>query len=91
VKDGFSPLPVHSAPAVPRLGFIGYNSSTACQLTSEVAAHWLSDRFLGRLRLPSVEEMKPRDRAGSALGRSRSCGEEPGFFVGPWVVPTSTS
>jgi len=52
-----------------------------------VAAHWLSDRFLGRLRLPSVEEMNRRDRAGSALDGRGHAGEEPGVFVGPWVVP----
>src|SRR5439155_8560512 len=56
-EDGFQLYRFILPPAVPRLGFIGYNSSTACQLTSEVAAHWLSDRFLGRLRLPDVDEM----------------------------------
>ena len=86
-EDGFHLYRFVLAPGVPRLGFIGYNSSTACQLTSEVAAHWLSDRFLGRLRVPSVEDMNreiERVRRWTAEvmpARSR------GFFVGPWVVP----
>src|SRR5881296_1622039 len=86
-EDGFHLYRLILPPGVPRLGFIGYNSSTACQLTSEVAAHWLSDRFLGRLRVPSVEDMNreiERVRRWTAEvmpARSR------GFFVGPWVVP----
>jgi len=86
-EDGFHLYRFVLPPGVPRLGFIGYNSSTACQLTSEVAAHWLSDRFLGRLRVPSVEDMNreiERVRRWTAEvmpARSR------GFFVGPWVVP----
>ena len=86
-EDGFHLYRFIVPPAVPRLGFIGYNSSTACQLTSEVAAHWLSDRFLGRLRLPDVDEMdreidRVRHWAADVMPtRSR------GFFVGPWVIP----
>ena len=86
-EDGFHLYRLILPPGVPRLGFIGYNSSTACQLTSEVAAHWLSDRFLGRLRVPSVEDMNreiERVRRWTAEvmpTRSR------GFFLGPWVIP----
>jgi len=86
-EDGFHLYRFIVPPAVPHLGFIGYNSSTACQLTSEVAAHWLSDRFLGRLRLPGVDEMdreiyRVRRWAADVMPtRSR------GFFVGPWVIP----
>ena len=86
-RDGFHLYRFILPPGVPRLGFIGYNSSTACQLTSEVAAHWLSERFLGRLRVPSVENMNreiERVRRWTAEvmpTRSR------GFFVGPWLVP----
>ena len=86
-EDGFHLYRLILPPGVPRLGFIGYNSSTACQLTSEVAAHWLSDQFLGRLRVPSVEDMNreiERVRRWTAEvmpTRSR------GFFLGPWVIP----
>ena len=86
-EDGFRLYRFILPPGVQRLGFVGYNSSTACQLTSEVAAHWLSDCFLGRLRPPSVEHMdreidQVRRWAAEVMpARSR------GFFVGPYVVP----
>jgi dimethylaniline monooxygenase (N-oxide forming) len=44
-------------PDVPRLGFVGYNSSLYSQLTSEIGARWLAERFEGRLRLPAREAM----------------------------------
>ena len=43
---------------VAALGFIGYASSTACQLTSDVAAHWLSQFYRGELALPAAAEME---------------------------------
>lgn len=44
-------------PDVPRLAFIGYNSSLYSQLTSEVGARWLAEHLRGGLRLPPAEEM----------------------------------
>jgi dimethylaniline monooxygenase (N-oxide forming) len=44
-------------PEVPRLGFVGYNSSLYSQLTSEIGARWLAEHFAGRLRLPPREAM----------------------------------
>ena len=86
-EDGFHLYRFILPPGVERLGFVGYNSSTACQLTSEVAAHWLSDCFLGRLRVPSVEAM---DREISRVRRWTAevmPARSRGFFVGPYVVP----
>jgi dimethylaniline monooxygenase (N-oxide forming) len=73
-------------PEVPCLGFIGYNSSTACQLSSELGAHWLSQCFRGELSLPSVEEMnRDIDRfhrwAADAFPDRSS-----GYFLGPHLV-----
>jgi cation diffusion facilitator CzcD-associated flavoprotein CzcO len=49
----------HILPASnPRLGFIGYASSIASPLTSELSAHWLSQTFRSELILPRVEEME---------------------------------
>jgi dimethylaniline monooxygenase (N-oxide forming) len=45
-------------PAEPQLGFIGYASSIACQFTSEIAAHWLSQVFRGELALPNRAGME---------------------------------
>lgn len=44
-------------PTIQNIGFIGYASSYSCTVTSEIAAHWLSEHFLGSLELPSVEQM----------------------------------
>lgn len=44
-------------PEVPRLGFVGYNSSLYSQLTSEVGARWLAEHVRGRLALPAPPEM----------------------------------
>lgn len=45
-------------PTEQRLGFVGYASSTNSPLTSEIAAHWLSQHFLGKLRLPNTRAME---------------------------------
>jgi len=51
-------------PTAQNIGFLGYASSFACQLTSEIGAHWLSEHFLGSLALPSADEMNQEiDRA----------------------------
>jgi dimethylaniline monooxygenase (N-oxide forming) len=44
-------------PDVPRLGFVGYNSSLYSQLTSEIGARWLAEHFAGRLPLPARDAM----------------------------------
>ncbi len=44
-------------PDIPNLGFLGYNSSIFCQLTSEVGSWWLSQYCKGRLFLPSQSQM----------------------------------
>ena len=44
-------------PDVPRLAFVGYNSSLYSQLTSEVGARWLAEHLRGALRLPPAAEM----------------------------------
>jgi hypothetical protein len=68
------------------LALNGYNSSTACQLTAEVAAHWISDCFAGRLDLPRAEQMDREIAARRAwLGRVMP-GRSDGFFLGPCGV-----
>jgi len=48
---------------VPRLAFVGYNSSLYSQLTSEIGARWLAEHVHGRLALPSQPEMRRRIEA----------------------------
>jgi hypothetical protein len=73
-------------PEEPRLGFVGYASSIACQFTSEIAAHWLSQHFRGELALPSRSEME-REIA-RVLGWTAEVfpGCKQGYFVGPYVA-----
>ncbi|MFB7724866.1 flavin-containing monooxygenase [Nocardia sp. NPDC056100] len=73
-------------PAEPRLGFIGYASSTACQLTSEVSAHWLSQVFAAELKLPTVDEMDAEiARVGAWLAEEFPARAR-GFYVGPHLI-----
>lgn len=44
-------------PNIPQMGFVGYNSSFYCQLTSEVSAWWLLEYVKGNLLLPSASAM----------------------------------
>jgi dimethylaniline monooxygenase (N-oxide forming) len=76
-----------------RLGFIGYASSTACQLSSEIAAHWLSQCFRGELSLPSVAEMESEITAmerqiSSVLYPAAATTQTGprGFFIGPYLA-----
>ncbi len=48
---------------VPRLAFVGYNSSLYSQLTSEIGARWLAEHVHGRLALPPQAEMRRRIEA----------------------------
>jgi len=85
--DGCFRLYRHILPPLEqRLGFVGYASSTACQLTSEVAAHWLSQCFRGELSLPSTAEMEREisrvlEWASEVVPKCRE-----GYFVGPFVA-----
>ncbi|HET7229578.1 MAG TPA: FAD-dependent oxidoreductase [Longimicrobium sp.] len=45
---------------VPRLAFVGYNSSLYSQLTSEIGARWVAEHVHGRLALPPQPEMRRR-------------------------------
>ncbi len=60
------------------MGFIGYASLTACQFTSETAAHWLSQNFLDKLSLPDKNDMESWcERVFPSSSK--------GFFIGPYI------
>jgi dimethylaniline monooxygenase (N-oxide forming) len=42
---------------IPNIAFIGFGGSVYHWMVAEVASHWISDYFLKRLKLPSVNEM----------------------------------
>jgi dimethylaniline monooxygenase (N-oxide forming) len=69
-----------------RLGFIGYASSTACQLTSEVAAHWLSQCFRGELPLPSAAGMESEITRVLRWASEAFPGRNEGYYIGPFVA-----
>jgi hypothetical protein len=65
------------------MGFIGYNSSNCCPISSEIAANWLSDVFLGRTHLPSTAEMQ-NDIADMRRWIERELPDHRGgYFIGP--------
>ncbi|UGT43775.1 NAD(P)-binding domain-containing protein [Nocardia yamanashiensis] len=73
-------------PAEQRLGFIGYSSSTACQLTSEIAAHWLAQHFRGELAVPAVPEMRTEiDRVHTWLAATYPARSD-GYYLGMHVI-----
>ncbi|RYY70892.1 MAG: FAD-binding protein [Chitinophagaceae bacterium] len=45
-------------PNIPRLGFVGFNSSLFSTLTSEVAANWLAEYVNGNIVLPGEEKLR---------------------------------
>jgi dimethylaniline monooxygenase (N-oxide forming) len=69
-----------------RLGFVGYASSFAAQLTSEIAAHWLSESFLGRLELPDEAAMEEEIDRVLAWNREVFPGRPGGYFIGPYLA-----
>ncbi|MEC3915273.1 flavin-containing monooxygenase [Nocardia sp. CDC160] len=73
-------------PTLPRLGFIGYGSSDACQLSAEVSAHWLSQHFLGELDLPTADDMHGEiTRVGQWLSEVMPARPE-GYYLGPYLA-----
>lgn len=73
-------------PLQPRIGFIGYASSTACQLTSEVGAHWLSQYFRGELALPGAAEMEHEISRVLRWASETFPGRGEGYYIGPFVA-----
>ena len=73
-------------PREPRLGFVGYASSSACQLTSELAAHWLSQNFRDELELPDPREMDREIVRVLDWAKEVLPARAEGYFIGPYVA-----
>lgn len=72
-------------PDVPRLAFVGYNSSLYSQLTSEIGARWAARLWMGELRLPPRERMLQEVRARwDWLRQNRPQGTASGTCVVPF-------
>ena len=69
----------------PRLRFIGYVSSIACQLTSGRGA-WLSQLFRGELTLPAVSEMEREVARVHAWADQLFPARNEGHFIGPFLA-----
>lgn len=73
-------------PKEQRIGFVGYASSGACQLSSEINAHWLSQAFRGEMKLPSPAAMdREIARVHQWLKEVLPVRTE-GYFVGPYLA-----
>lgn len=73
-------------PREPRLGFVGYASSIACQLTSEIAAHWVSQCFRSEIELPPVWEMEREIAKVHAWANEVFPARPEGYFIGPFLT-----
>lgn len=73
-------------PAEPRLGFVGYASSGNTPLTSEIAANWLSECFLGGLRLPERAAMERDIDRVLAWSARAFPGQPEGHFIGGYIA-----
>lgn len=73
-------------PSIPNMGFIGYASSFAAQMTAEVGAHWLSECFLKGLALPPVEEMHAEIDRVHAWTLEVMPSRREGYFVGAYMT-----
>lgn len=72
-------------PGEQRLGFVGYASASNSVLTSEIAAHWLSQCFLQELTLPDTVTMgqeitRHHEWAAEILPKRKE-----GYFVGGYT------
>lgn len=84
--DGFRLYRHILPPAEPRMGFVGYASSANSPLTSEIAAHWLSQCFRGELQLPDRAAMereitRVREWAARVFPKRSE-----GYFIGGYVA-----
>lgn len=87
LRDGHFQLHRHILPPTEqRLGFVGYASSTACQLTAEISAHWLSQTFRGQQRLPAVDEMQAEIQRVHAWLADVFPARPQGYFLGPHLA-----
>ena len=73
-------------PAEPRLGFVGYASSTNSPLTSEIGAHWLSQHFLGKLQLPDTDTMERSIKKLLKWTARNFPQQREGHFIGGYVA-----
>ena len=69
-----------------RLGFVGYASAANSPLTSEVAAHWLSECFLGALTLPDAVTMEREIERRHEWAGEVFPNRNEGYFVGGYVA-----
>lgn len=73
-------------PGERRLGFVGYASSSNSVLTSEIAAHWLSQCFLQELTLPDAVIMEQEIARLHEWSAEILPKRKEGYFVGGYVV-----
>jgi len=72
-------------PLIQNIGFVGYASSFSCTVTSEIAAHWLSEHFLGSLEQPSVNRMYEEIDAVHQWSENYLPNRGTEGFIGPFI------
>lgn len=73
-------------PTINNLGFVGYASSFAAQMTAEVGAHWLSQCFLKGVDLPSPAGMEQEIERVHKWAQEVMPSRREGYFVGAYMT-----
>lgn len=73
-------------PTEPRLGFIGYATSPASQLTSEISAHWLAQLFRNELTLPTPDQMQTEIHRVQSWRSAVLPTQPQGHILGPFLA-----
>jgi cation diffusion facilitator CzcD-associated flavoprotein CzcO len=69
-----------------RLGFVGYAQTFMNTLTSEIAAHWLSQHFRGELTLPDAAAMEREIAHVQQWAEEVFHPARRGYFLGPHIA-----
>lgn len=73
-------------PEEQRLGFVGYTGTFINSLVIEIAAHWLSECFLGELELPSKDEMEREIAHVQQWSEEHFPSAKGGLLLGPFTA-----
>ncbi|MDX1687588.1 MAG: NAD(P)/FAD-dependent oxidoreductase [Candidatus Promineifilaceae bacterium] len=69
-----------------RLGFVGYTGTFINSLVIEIAAHWLSECFLGELDLPGKDEMEREIEHVRQWSEEHFPSAKGGLLLGPFTA-----
>lgn len=72
---------------VPNIAFVGFTVSAAYWMVAEAASHWISDYFLGRLKLPDSEDRMHEEIMVTQAFIRRQFNRTVNYFHYYWLAP----